>query len=356
MSRLFWYRRDTSVIQDTPIGDDKPIWDLWLSCMWLPAITAARATGIFSALAENASDADTLAAKHKLNARAVRTELSMLAALGLLVQRDGRYSITETTRHYLLEESPYSWGGLLSIWQERLPYHDALVALLRGEQVVRPDAKSENRKPSDAWADGKVGASMAQRIACFMHAHSATAAVGAARNGDWKGVRRLLDVGGGSGVFANAIAGRHPHIHCTVMDLPAMCDAAQEYINAAGMNGSVDTVAVDMFRQPWPQGYDALFFSNVFHDWSPATCLDLARKAYEVLPAGGRIVLHEILLDDHGDGPRTAAAFSLLMLLGTEGQQFTFAGLREILAGAGFTNITATATHSYYSLVQGFKP
>ena len=300
-------------------------------------------------------DADTLATQHKLSPRAVRTVLSMLASLGLLVQRDGRYGITETTRHYLLSGSPYDWGGLMSVWSERLPYHEQLVALLRGEPASPPGAGSDGRKPSDAWAEGKVGAQMAQRIAHFMHAHSATAAVGAARTGDWQGVRRLLDVGGGSGVFANAIAERHPHIHCTVMDLTAMCDAAQEYINASAAKGRVDTIAVDMFRQPWPRGYDALFFSNVFHDWSSATCLDLARKAYDVLPGGGRIVLHEILLDDHGDGPRTAAAFSLLMLLGTEGQQFTFPALRDILQDAGFTNVTATTTHSYYSLVQGFK-
>ena len=344
------------MIQGIPIGDDKPIWDLWLSSVWLPAVTAAHATGIFTALAVDPSDVETLAAKRKLNPRAVRTVLSMLASLGLIVQRDGRYNITETTRYYLLADSPYDWGGLLSVWAERLPFHEQLVALLRGEQAVRPDANSDGRKPSDAWAEGKVEAPMAKRIAHFMHAHSATAAAGAARNGDWKGVRRLLDVGGGSGVFAIAIAGCHPHIHCTVMDLPAMCDAAQEYIDAAKVNGRVDTVAVDMFRQPWPKGYDALFFSNVFHDWSPATCLDLARKAYDVLPSGGRIVLHEILLEDHGDGPRTAASFSLLMLLGTEGQQFTFPALRDILKGAGFTHITATVTHSYYSLVQGIKP
>jgi len=341
---------------DTPIGDDKPIWDLWLSSVWLPSITAARTAGIFAALAVDPSDADALAAKLKLIPRAVRTVLSLLASLGLLVQRDGRYHITETTRHYLQADSPYDWGGLLSVWAERLPYHDQLVALLRGEPTAAPGAKSDNRKPSDAWAEGKIDAPMAERIAQFMHAHSATAAVGAARNGDWKSVRRLLDVGGGSGVFANAIAQRHPHIHCTVMDLPAMCDAARKYIDAAGVAGRVDTIAVDMFRQPWPQGYDALFFSNVFHDWSPATCLDLARKAYAALPGRGRIVLHEVLLEDHGDGPRTAASFSLLMLLGTEGQQFTFPALRDILKDAGFTNITATVSHSYYSLVQGFKP
>jgi acetylserotonin N-methyltransferase len=343
------------MIQDTPIGDDKLIWDLWLSCVWVPTITAARETGIFPALAREPADADTLAARQDLNPRAVRAVLSMLASLGLLVKREGRYGITETTRHYLLADSPYYWGGLLSVWQERLSWHADLVALLRGEPAARRTHAGEEKLPSDAWAEGRIDMLMAQRVARLMHAHSATAAQGAARDRDWKGVQRLLDVGGGSGCFSIAIAQHHPHIHCTVMDLPAMCDAAQEYIDEAEMVERVDTVAVDMFRQPWPQGYDALFFSNVFHDWSAATCLDLARKAFAALPKGGRIMLHEILLDDHGDGPRTAAAFSVLMLLGTEGQQFTFRELREILEQAGFKNVTVTMTHSYYSLVQGFK-
>ena len=27
-----------------------------------------------------------------------------------------------------------------------------------------------------------------------------------------------------------------------------------------------------MFREPWPKGYGALFFSNVYHDWDFETC------------------------------------------------------------------------------------
>jgi acetylserotonin N-methyltransferase len=67
-------------------------------------------------------------------------------------------------------------------------------------------------------------------------------------------------------------------------------------------------------------------------------------------------MLHEILLDDDGGGPVTAAAFSMLMLLGTQGQQFTFGELREILESAGFKGTEARHTYGYYSIVTGYKP
>ncbi len=51
-----------------------------------------------------------------------------------------------------------------------------------------------------------------------------------------------------------------------------------------------------------------------------------------------------------------AAAFSMLMLLATQGQQFTTGELKGILEAAGFTRIDVTPTHPYYSVVTGYKP
>jgi hypothetical protein len=67
-------------------------------------------------------------------------------------------------------------------------------------------------------------------------------------------------------------------------------------------------------------------------------------------------MLHEMLLDDDGDGPVTAASFSMLMLLGTQGQQFTLPELKRMLEGAGFANVDARHTYGYYSLVTAIKP
>jgi hypothetical protein len=62
-----------------------------------------------------------------------------------------------------------------------------------------------------------------------------------------------------------------------------------------------------------------------------------------------------MLLDDTGAHPRTTAAFSMLMLGATKGQQFTFGELKEILEGAGFHGIETFPTQGYYSLISGQK-
>jgi acetylserotonin N-methyltransferase len=134
-----------------------------------------------------------------------------------------------------------------------------------------------------------------------------------------------------------------------------MCEVAQTYIKESGVEDRVDTMAVDMFRQPWPRGYDAVFFSNIWHDWNFKTCAWLAGRAYEALPAGGRILLHEMLLDDDGAGPLAAASFSMLMLLATQGQQFTLSELRGLLEPAGFTEIATQPTSAYYAVTSGLK-
>jgi acetylserotonin N-methyltransferase len=110
-----------------------------------------------------------------------------------------------------------------------------------------------------------------------------------------------------------------------------------------------------MFRQPWPQGYDAIFLSNILHDWSAETCAKLAASAATALGSGGRIYLHEMLLDDEHQGPLHAAAFSVQMLIATRGRQYSFKELSEFLQGAGFGDVQMTHTYGYYSLVSARK-
>ena len=55
------------------------------------------------------------------------------------------------------------------------------------------------------------------------------------------------------------------------------------------------------------------------------------------------------------NGPSTTAAFSMLLLLATQGQQFTFAELKTLLENAGFEGIETRQTASYYSITTGYK-
>lgn len=343
-------------LYELPTTDDRAVWDLWLSINYLPAATVSDELGIFKALDEAPAGARELAERMSFDLRATVAILRLLGALGLLSQHEGRYHLTDTSRLYLLRESPFYWGHMLGTGQpQHARFRDALLGRSpEGRPGVAPHEPTNGTGSVDSWASGNVDPERARRVAAAMQSHSLGAAVALARNADFTGVTRLLDVGGGSGCFAIALAQRYPHLRCDVMELGTMCEVAQEYIRDEGVEDRVGTVTVDMFREPWPEGYDAMFFSNVFHDWNFDTCAWLASQAYEALPSGGRICLHEMLLDDDGDGPVTAASFSVLML-GTQGQQFTFGELKGLLEGAGFERVETRRTSVYYSLVTGFK-
>jgi cyclopropane fatty-acyl-phospholipid synthase-like methyltransferase len=202
-----------------------------------------------------------------------------------------------------------------------------------------------------------MGAEAAQRIASFMHSHSMAPARGAAAQAVFGEVAHLMDIGCGSGVYGIEIAKAHPGLKVTLMDLAAMATEAGTYAARDGVTDRVGTAGVNMFTEDWPIGADAHFFANVFHDWSVETNQLLAQKSFAALPSGGRIFLSEILMDDAGTGPWHAAAFSLLMLVGTLGKQYSLPEFRSILESAGFTDVTAVRTGGgYYSLVSARKP
>jgi acetylserotonin N-methyltransferase len=336
---------------ELPTVDDRPIWDVLLATYRMPALAAADALNLFETLYESPASAEELSARTGLAIEPLKALLPMLSALGFLVPRLGRYQLTPTARIYLLHDSPFYWGHAFTRGRAD-PMVEALLEKLQGKAKVDPSLPN----PGDQWEAGQVTPEMAALIARFMHSHSLPAATGAAREGNFTGVRRLLDVGGGSGVFSIALAQKHPNMGCTVMELPTMCARAKDYIAAEGMADRIDTVSVDMFRAAWPKGYDAIFLSNIFHDWSTDTNRQLSASAFAALPSGGRIYLHEMLIDDEGSGPLPAASFSIMMLFGTRGRQYSLLELKAILEGAGFTDVGAANTYGYYSVVSARKP
>jgi len=343
-----------------PTSDDKQIWDLWLTGLYQGTIVAADDAGIFGALAERPATIDELAQRLDFDTRATGIVLRLLAALKLLVLRQGSYQLTDAADVYLVKQSPFYWGHMMRVGVSEWHRDTALAKLKQkgSAQAAGPEGTPEpsgSGRSSDGWAAGEIQIGQAEQIAASMQSHSLPAAIAAARNYDFTGIERILDVGGGSGCFMIAMTQAHPKLEATVMELATMCDVAAKYIAAGGVGSQVDTKAVNMFREPWPEGYDAIFFSNIWHDWNFRTCAWLAARAYEALPRGGRIMLHEALLDDDGNGPPSTAAFSMLMLLATQGQQFTFAELKALLEGAGFEGVETRQTASYYSITTGYK-
>ena len=339
---------------ELPTCDDKPIWDVWLSLLWLPAVTVADELEIFESLAREPATPADLAERHGFDLRGADILLSLLTSLGLCVSHLGRYSVSEPTRNFLLRASPFYWGPVFMQQRTGNPVHAAIRgALTRKAHLFVGQSAAE--PPVEMWESGQMDVPTARGIAAFMHSHSLGAAAGMALRADLSGVSSLLDVGGGSGCFSIALAKQNPKLRCTVLDLQSMCEVAREYIVAAGVSERVGVHPANFFKDAWPRGHDAMLFSNIFHDWGAETNARLASAAFNALPPGGRIFLHEMLLDDSGNAPRTTAAFSALMLANTRGRQFTFLQLKNVLEAAGFAEIDVVPTYSYYSVVSGIR-
>jgi SAM-dependent methyltransferase len=73
---------------------------------------------------------------------------------------------------------------------------------------------------------------------------------------------RMLDLGGGHGLYAIALARLNPDMRCTVFDLPEVIGAARSSIAQYGARQQVTTRAGDFFRDDFGRGYDIILSSS----------------------------------------------------------------------------------------------
>lgn len=74
--------------------------------------------------------------------------------------------------------------------------------------------------------------------------------------------RKVIDLGGGHGLYAIALACQNPEIKGVVFDLPGVVHLAQEYIDRYGMSHQVTTMGGDFFLDPIGSQYDIVLSSS----------------------------------------------------------------------------------------------
>jgi cyclopropane fatty-acyl-phospholipid synthase-like methyltransferase len=127
---------------------------------------------------------------------------------------------------------------------------------------------------------------------------------------DFSRYQTLSDIGGATGQLSMLVAQRHPHLHCTSVDLPMVTDIARRKIAAAGLSDRVDAQSLDFFAEPLPKA-DVITMGMILHDWNLEKKRHLVRAAYDALSPGGAFVVIENLIDD----ARRENVFGLMMSL-----------------------------------------
>jgi predicted O-methyltransferase YrrM len=282
---------------------------------------------LFTAVGDGAP-AETVAARLATDVRATASLLNALVAIGALTKQDGVFYNTGETARYLAASSPdCARAGLMHIVHLWETWSTLSECVRTGTASAEP--VNEARRPE--WTRAFI-AMMDQRARG--EAGQLARAAGAA------GARRMLDVGGGSGVYSIAFARAYSELHADVFDLPPVVELTREYIRTAGLAERIGTRSGDMRTDELGSGYDLLLVSAICHMFGPEENQELFARCYRALAPGGRLLVRDFILDPDQTSPRQAALFALNMLVGTKaGSTYTEAQYAEWLRGAGFSRV-----------------
>jgi (2Fe-2S) ferredoxin/SAM-dependent methyltransferase len=288
------------------------------------AVLTALELNAFTAVGSGAS-AEQVAQKIHADSRAAEILLNVLVSLKLLEKKDGIFHNTPASARFFCEGSPDNARPALlhtvNLWDRWSTLTDAVHA---GTAVSYRSRDSE----------GVVSFIAAMDRNAKERAASVVTAVGPA------GIRRMLDLGGGSGAYSIAFARAISDLHSEILDLAEVVPLTQGHILEAGLSGRVTTRVGDMLRDPLGENYDLILVSAICHMFSVEENRSLFERAYRALAPGGRFVIQDFILEPDKTAPRFAALFALNMLVGTRsGSSYSEPEYTAWLRDAGFSEI-----------------
>ncbi len=134
-----------------------------------------------------------------------------------------------------------------------------------------------------------------------------------------------------------------------------MLKVAEELAEVYGVSERVEFQAGDMFRDPVPGGCDVMLLSNILHDWDVPECQTLINRCAAGLARGGRLVIHDVFLNDNLDGPLPTALYSAALFSITEGRAYSALEYRRWLEQAGLDVAKQIPTLVYCGALVGTK-
>ncbi len=310
-------------------------------------ICAIAHLDFFTFLEDRSRTFEEICAHFSIVPRPTDVMLSLLMAMELIEKVGKEYELTDISREYLVSD----------VEPSLVPYY----ASLKNRPQCREFYEVLKTGNPAGWSSGTGGLNWIEAMRESWFADEFTSAM------DSRGVylarkmaekivlnrqRALLDIAGGSGVYACAIAQRYENLSATVLELSPVAAAAKRSIELKGLSGRVSVSCGDMFEEI-PKGYDVHLFANVFHDWNPDSIRLLVKNSFTSLSPEGLVVVFDAHLNDDKNGPLSIAEYSCLLMHSTDGRCYSRMEISEILLEAGFVRINVSEIAADRTMITG---
>jgi ubiquinone/menaquinone biosynthesis C-methylase UbiE len=248
------------------------------------AMGAALELGLFWLLAEQPLDAPGIAQVLRIPMNRCSFWLQLLEGMGLLEQVPQGYAPSSLTRTAILDTySQESWAYLAAEEREHFSAACDLALHIREPGPIR----TAQGHTTLSYVQNLIGdPDRARRFTRMLYELHQPMAVQLGELLDMTGVRRMMDLGGGSGVMSLALLARYPHLTSVVVDIENVCIAGREIAMEHEAAGRITYHAADFVREELPGGFDLVLKCDVFVDGEA-----LFRKLWRGLNRGGRLII-----------------------------------------------------------------
>lgn len=290
-------------------------------------IVSALELDLFTKIGKEAWSIADLAKTLKVSERGLDILCRNLAACGLLKKRDCRYYNTAFTATELNRSDPRCRAAYLDLLNNQWSDWSRLTESVRsGLPVDHGEPEEPDYRRRFTWA---------------MHHRSVDVAARVAGQVSIRGAKSFLDLGGGPATYALAFLKKNPALKATVCDRPAALEVAKEVASAEKAGKRLSYLPLDFMKEPFPNRYDVIWYSNVLHIYSAEENRSLFGRVFDALNPGGRFIIQDAFLHDReGLYPEEASLFAVTMLLFTErGNTYSLRETSSWLHEAGYTAV-----------------
>jgi len=200
--------------------------------------------GLFEFL-EKPRSAEEISKKVKLNYRAAEAVCRFLSSKGLLIEEGGKYRISEISKVFLSRRSPFSIAEVFEEKREEIEFWLNLENTMKGENLRR-EADFFKRR---IRVLGKIALLKDLKFVFKI-----------ASLEEFRKAKRLLDLGGGHGLYAYAFTLLNEELIADVFDLPEVVNSAKDFLKPFNAQ-RVNFVEGDFFRDELGENYDIVFSS-----------------------------------------------------------------------------------------------
>jgi predicted O-methyltransferase YrrM len=288
--------------------------------------------GVFNALADGVRSIEDLADELACDLRAFEGLMNAGTALGLVHKSEMGFTNTESSARFLVASSPESvihWVRVMGRWAE--PWTRLRHAIETGK-AVEPQSLRLGADP-EYLEDFILG----------MHEYARRSSGALAAAIDLSGCDQLLDIGGGAGTYAVALAQVNPRLRIRLLDLAPVLPFARDVIGEHGLSERITVDVTNYQRDAFGHDADVVLFSNVLHQEAPEVCLSMLHRGSDAMKAGGRVLVHGHFLNENRTSPSFTTLHNLsAYALWSGGRSYTVDEMARLMAEAGFTAIKPT--------------